>query len=504
MHEREVKLAAPPAFVMPDLTLAADGLRVTWVAPQRRTTTYFDTEDLRLARAGASLRFSTEEGWTVKPPGRSHRGVLRRPEFTFSGTIESIPSAAVCLVLGIIRTARLKRVARLQTVRTRAVVEDERGDKLLEVNQDEVSILERGNKIAERFRELEIELTPATTEQILSSIVRLLRESGAGEPYETSTHIRAVGAPALEPSDVAAEPLPAEPTAGDVIRAAIADSVTQLLSFDLVVRLDEDVEGVHQMRVATRRLRSHLRTFGRFTDPTWNAEIREDLGSLGHILASNRDADVLLERLRALTGRTEDTASADSLVVALSTERDLAHATALDALNGDRYAPLLDRLVDAARTPQLAPLADAPARDLVAPVQAQFAALRGRVKGTGRQPTDDELHRIRIHAKRSRYAAEALIPVARKDARRFAAAAADLQDILGEQHDAILMRSWLRRRATSRGVDGATAFTAGELAGIESARVADARGGWKKRWKQLAATREPARWFGGSSAATAH
>ena len=73
-----------------------------------------------------------------------------------------MPSEAVGLVLGIIRTARLKRVARLRTVRTRSIVEDERGDRLLEVDHDEVSILERGNKIAERFREVEVELTPAT------------------------------------------------------------------------------------------------------------------------------------------------------------------------------------------------------------------------------------------------------------------------------------------------------------------------------------------------------
>ena len=82
-----MKLAAPPAFVMPDLAAAADGLRVTRLAPERMTTTYFDTDDLRLARAGASFRFRTEEGWTVKLPGSSVRGVLRRPELNFPGRL---------------------------------------------------------------------------------------------------------------------------------------------------------------------------------------------------------------------------------------------------------------------------------------------------------------------------------------------------------------------------------------------------------------------------------
>lgn len=502
VDEREVKLAAPPAFVMPDLAVAADGLRVTRLAPERMTTTYFDTDDLRLARAGASLRFRTEEGWTVKLPGSTVRGVLRRPELTFSGGLEAIPSAAVCLVLGIIRTAKLRRAARLRTVRTRSIVEDERGDRLLEVDYDEVSVLERGNKIAERFRELEVELTPATSEQILSSIVQLLRQSGASDPDATSKYLRAVGSLASQPPDVVVEPLPSEPTAGDVIRAAIAESVQQLLVFDPVVRLDEDIEGVHLMRVATRRLRSHLRTFAAFTYPTWSAEIREDLGWLGHILGSNRDADVMLERLRALTEQTADSASTDRLLAALSTERDLAHAAALDALNSDRYAPLLDRLVDAARAPELSPEAGSPARELVLPVQAQLAALRRRVEGISRPPTNEELHRIRIHAKRTRYAAEALIPVARKDARRLAAAATDLQDVLGEHQDAIVMRTWLRGQATGRGVDRAVAFSAGEIAGLERQRIARARDRWRKRWKRLAAAKEPARWFGGTAVAS--
>ena len=55
-----------------------------------------------------------------------------------------------------------------------------------------MSILERGNKIAERFREVEVELTPATPDELLSSIVRLLRESGARDPDATSKYIRAV------------------------------------------------------------------------------------------------------------------------------------------------------------------------------------------------------------------------------------------------------------------------------------------------------------------------
>src|SRR4249920_1039163 len=74
VDEREVKLEAPPAFAMPDLATAAEGLGVAPAPPERTTTTYHDATDLRLARAGASLRFRTGQGWTVKLPGGEHGG----------------------------------------------------------------------------------------------------------------------------------------------------------------------------------------------------------------------------------------------------------------------------------------------------------------------------------------------------------------------------------------------------------------------------------------------
>jgi CHAD domain-containing protein len=493
--EREVKLAAPPAFAMPDVTSAGQGLRVRAEAPLRTTTTYHDTADLRLARAGASLRFRTGQGWTLKLPGGERGGILRRPELVFDGPPEDVPTAAANLVRGIIRTAPLERVVRLRTVRRRSLVDAEDGTELLEVDDDEVSILGPGNRIAGRFRELEVELREATPDDVVDAVVGLLRAAGAGEPDPTSKYLRALGSRGSQPPDLVLERIGKKATAAEVIRAALAGSVLHLLAADPMVRLDEDVEGVHQMRVASRRLRSHLRTFRAFTEPAWNASLREELGWLGRILGANRDADVLLERLRDLTARAHEHTNADRLIQALEAERDAAHAVVLEALGSDRYPPLLDRLVEAARSPALTPDAEGPAAALLTPVQAQWASLRGRVRSAARPPTDEQLHRVRIHAKRTRYAAESLLPVARKDARRFAAAAADLQDVLGEQHDAIVMRGWLRAQATERSADRATAFVAGELAGLEQVRAEAARERWRGRYRRLRASKEPDRWL---------
>ena len=96
-------------------------------------------------------------------------------------------------------------------------------------------------------------------------------------------------------------------------------------------------------------------------------------------------------------------------------------------------------------------------------------------------PTDAELHRIRILAKRARYAAEAVAPVAGPDAASFAKAAARLQTVLGEHQDSVTAQAWLRAAK----VTGRRAFVAGELIALERIAAADARAAWPQAWQSL-------------------
>ena len=143
-------------------------------------------------------------------------------------------------------------------------------------------------------------------------------------------------------------PVPIKRTSpmGEVIRAAIAHGYQRLLAHDLGVRLDEDPEDVHQARVATRRLRSDLRTFREFLPEEWAQETRTELGWVAEALGRARDADVLFERLQrevdSLDGR--DAGAAASLLGRLVTERDQAHEHLMEVFGSDRYAALLDRL----------------------------------------------------------------------------------------------------------------------------------------------------------------
>jgi CHAD domain-containing protein len=270
------------------------------------------------------------------------------------------------------------------------------------------------------------------------------------------------------------------------VRRAIALSVIRLIRHDSVMRLDADPEGVHQARVATRRLRSDLRTFGPLVEPEFASALRDELGWLAGILGDVRDGDVLLARLRRRTSDLPevDRQAADAVLETLQADRDAAHATLLEALTSRRYVELLDRLVDAANDPTLRKEADEPAAVVVPGlVRRPWHKLAKRVKAVADTPSDEKLHAVRIRTKRVRYAAEAAAPIVGKQARTFAQAAADLQDVLGDLNDAVVAAAWLDAWATAHPRESTRGAEA--LAAIERAAAERLRGEWRPAWEKL-------------------
>ncbi len=484
MLEREVKLGAGPAFHLPDLTGVVDGVTVTPPEAVRLETVYYDTHDLRLARWGVSLRYRAGEGWTLKLSPSTEEGMLERDEITFQGGPKKAPAAAVGLVRAYVRTSELVPVARLSTMRRRVRLLGADGGRVAEVVDDEVSVRD-GRRVAARFREIEIEVAGADgNEAIVAPLVERLRGSGAGAPDPTPKHIRALGPRAMEPPEVAPFPVTPESPARDVIRSVLADAVAAILRHDPLVRVGSDPEAVHQARVATRKLRSHLRTFGPLLEPEWTEPLRSELGWLAMALGAVRDREVLLERLRerAKSLPSSDSRSAASLLHVLEVEIESLRKKLYTELDSDRYVELLERLVAAAHAPVCTLDADQPASTTLPPLATSpWRRLRSAVRQLPEQPTDPELHRIRILAKRARYAAEAVAPVIGADAAAFARAAAKLQTILGEHQDSVTAQAWLRGAR----VTGRRAFVAGELIALEHVAAQKARKDWPKVWKAL-------------------
>ena len=121
--EREVKLVVDDDFEPPDLADGPAGL----ARRSRRTAvhvdTYYDTDDLRLIRAGITLRSRQEDGattWTVKLPMPDDEVAagLTRLEVNVDAPAGRVPADASRLVRAHVRTGSLRRVARFRTTRT--------------------------------------------------------------------------------------------------------------------------------------------------------------------------------------------------------------------------------------------------------------------------------------------------------------------------------------------------------------------------------------------------
>jgi CHAD domain-containing protein len=486
--EREVKLTAPPTFRMPEL--AIDGaVEARTEGPSRYQTVYVDTDDLRLARWGCSLRHRQGEGWTLKLPPTHVGLMLVRGEHAFDGDVRHVPEQAVDLVAAYVRGEPLRPVVRLRTVRRRIELRDPTGDPAGEVVDDEISVMD-GSRVAARFRELEVEVLATMPDTMVEAIIDRLVGEGASPTDGTPKYLQALGARASAPPEVVVLEVGPDASVEELVRGTIAASVVRLLQHDAGVRLGEDIEDVHQARVATRRLRSDLRTFREVLEAEWDSALRDELGWLGAELGTVRDLDVQLARLRARVAELpeQDQRVGERLVDGVARRREAAREALLASMRSERYGALLDRLVLAADEPAVLPdVASAPAAMVLSTaMERPWKHLRNALDGLPEDAPDADLHLARIRTKRVRYAAEALTPVFGKPAARFARRAAALQEVLGDHQDAVVAQAWLREAATG---GARRAFVIGELAMLERHAAAESRAAWLAAWKRLSRKR---------------
>jgi CHAD domain-containing protein len=460
--ERELKLRAPDGFALPDL--GGDPL-------ERRVfvSTYHDTEGLRLARAGATLRHRVENGrglWQLKLP----RGDGRL-ELETGGGPASPPGDMLALLPALTRGEELGAVARLRTRRVGFRVAD--NGSVAEVTLDSVAVLD-GQRVTRTWEEIEAEVVDGDA-AILRRAGDELRRAGATEPERRPKLFQALG---IERSEDAADPT----TALGALRVMLRAQVEQILRHDPGVRIGDDPEDVHQLRVAARRSRAFLRAARPLLDRAWEAGLQDELRWLLSAAGPVRDHDVFSEYLRAEAEALDgpDRAAFDAVLERVEREGAAARAALLDALGSDRYLALLDRLEDAAAAPR-AKGVDEPLEGLW---KREWRRLRRTVAGLGDDPSDEALHETRIRAKRARYAAELAAPVLGKRGDRFVSRAKGLQDVLGEHQDAAVAEE--RLRGLVRGTRSTpVALATGRLVERQRARRAAARAGFADAWDEL-------------------
>lgn len=484
--ERQVELVADLDFALPDLRPIVGTVRLP---DQALRTTYFDTPDLRLWGRGITLRHRDGEGgdggvWTLKLPEDGTGAALERTELSWPGARRQVPGEAEVLLKGVVRRSALREVVQLESVRKRLKL----GSSLGEIDDDVVTV-KSGSRKGYIFRQIELEFgndSPAAASDlaVIDAVLDALRRAGAHADGQQKF------AKAL---DLSAAATTSELIAGKraSIRSAVELSTTsaldRLLDHDVLLRMTPGApprHSVHLARVATRRLRSDLKTFRQFLDPVWLQHTTTELRWFGTILGQVRDIDVLSERLDSWNaeGQIEQDGRSE-LTTVLDRQRQQANAELGRALESDRYLVLLEHLASAASLPPLRLPDEATARAAdVFPslVRHQYRAVRKRVRQRGQHPEDAQLHRIRIGAKQLRYAAEAAAPFVGKPVRRIGKRAEHLQTVLGEHHDAVAAEAWLRQAAEETGSP-----MAGIVAGCLVAEAREQKAKREKHWKHI-------------------
>ena len=345
-NETEAKYDAPASVALPGLDDLPQVAGTSGPDEEQLEAEYYDTGDLRLIRAGITLRRRRgghDAGWHLKlPSGPDTRREIRLPLGRAGGRV---PGELAELVRVHTRGERLQPIARVTTRRQRLVLLDESGASLAEVAEDDVSARSLGGPTTEsRWHEVEVELTGGDR-RLLKAADEQLRRDGLRPAGRSAKLERALGdrlpGPASEP------PLTASAPAGRVVLAYLRAQTGKLTSLDPMVRGNEP-DSVHQMRVATRRLRSTLRSFGTIVDRSGTQRLGGELKWLGDVLGEARDAEVLTERMGANLRRMP----AEQVIGPVQARvqghfapaRAAAHDAVLAALDSRRYFSLLDEL----------------------------------------------------------------------------------------------------------------------------------------------------------------
>ena len=281
--------------------------------------------------------------------------------------------------------------------------------------------------------------------------------------------------PGLIPTEIA-------DTIGPVLGKAIAD----IKAHEDGSRRGGDIEDVHKMRVATRRVRAYLKAARPALDRVATDRLRADVRELAGTLGVIRDNDVMIHQLHIEAGLLgdPDTGALEHLITRLDTERIAGRDRLISELDDPSYQELLAELEAAALQPPVAdPWADL--HELAADEWWVLDKAHRKLHRTfGKNPPNDELHDLRIYGKRARYAAELLHD--KGAVSDFLAALAAFQEVLGNHQDACVLEDKLRELVEESG-DARAGIAAGRvIQGCHERRIA-ARAAYPAAWKKAEA-----------------
>ncbi|MBZ8178461.1 CHAD domain-containing protein [Corynebacterium poyangense] len=508
--EVESKFAVEETIDIPDLTSIQHVDHLKETVSHSLSAIYYDTADLRLTRAKITLRRRSggkDDGWHIKFPSAEGRLEIHAELGEPVDGVYQVPQEIKEQVLSLIRREPLTPIAQVDNERTEYLLADSADHAIAEFCDDKVtafSFLPGGKQRS--WREWEIELSDAQASDIdnqalLRSATALFIGAGAKASHSPSKLLFALGESInnVQPAHASRQLDQSSPAAG-VIQALSANR-DKLISYDPKVRRDE-WDSIHQMRVATRELRSHLQTFEGILVGERIHYLEEELKLLASLLGVARDAEVVEKRFHTLLEQEDSDAIDDNVRrhvrEDMSREYRRAHRRVVAVLNSDRYLDMLDALDELVHCPPLAE--DSPASSaeespgdssenseevgdhqedtltaeetLLLHLDKAYRKLRRRHELVTATRNDHSiplkerevhLHDMRKAAKRLRYSAEAVGAATGLKTKKLSQACKRMQSLLGDFQDAVTAREILLKKAHRARKKGEDTFGYGLL-----------------------------------------
>ncbi|RPJ43722.1 MAG: CHAD domain-containing protein, partial [Candidatus Latescibacterota bacterium] len=484
---------------------------------------YLDTPDWKVFRCGYALRIRTvgkrteatlkERRRRQQDPaeGREKGPVVRReitqpvPEPESPGSPSGPASRSACAALfsapgpvtdrlrRILHPEELQVLAAIRTTReTIPLLREGRVQGELTLDRSALAPDDAQSGIQPCLLRVEIESAAEESGSLSAFVGRLRAFAGTAEAAESKFEwaLRTLG---LTPSWVQdlgrTEPDPSM-TVGEVAYAVLRKHFASFLKHEPGTRMGEDPEHLHDMRVATRRMRAALRLFEAALPLQEALRLRRELRTVGRLLGRVRDLDVqmaLIEERKAELVTVGPEAVAPLLRL-LQARREQARRKLLRFLDSRRFARLQASL---SRRLRGGPSARRPAALLpiraAGPILIRRAHRRLLRVARGIEPSSPPAayHQMRIRAKRLRYALEFLEPAYGPPARMLIDALTAVQDILGRHQDDQVSMALLRELAEQTTLPGPARLATGEMAQMSAARAEKLRGDFPPAWRSL-------------------
>jgi CHAD domain-containing protein len=241
------------------------------------------------------------------------------------------------------------------------------------------------------------------------------------------------------------QPVEPQDTIAEAGRKVLLDQFVKMLHFEAGSRSGENIEDLHDMRVATRRIRSAMRLLGDYYKTKPVRAYRRQLQKVARALGEVRNLDVLIANIQQFQATLDERCQADlqRVIDRLDAEREQARQELSRLLDKDSYRRFVNDFAVFLTKPGMGAkhingsVQPSQVRHILPTmIYSHLGAVRA-YDGVIAEADGTTLHALRIELKRLRYTVSLFVDVLGSSGKNFIKEIKVLQDHLGRMQDIV-------------------------------------------------------------------